>query len=373
MKRQHHKVVTGALGILAVLALSACSGGGTTGTDATGGGEVGDTSQAESVLAEAQAEITSADIPESSPAIAEDKLVIGIPCAYAAEGCKRGVDGVEEAAKHLGWGYQMIDPAGDPEQMREAVRTAIQLGADGIFLGALPSDIVADEVAEARAAGIKVIDMFEPAPDGFADATSMSDHYEAGYWNAAYVTVATEGAGKVITVNDPEFPSVSTWYEGFSDGLAELCPGCTVVRELTFQIANLQSQVPVDFQAALTANPDTDAVWTAYDPVYAAIQPVIERSDSDLIVVSHNGDPFAVDDIESGDAPLKASVAYSIEWQSYAAVDQMNRLFDGSLDADLTNYVVPQKQLTIDNITSNPFDGDYDWKSEYLALWGLTS
>ncbi|GAA2026744.1 hypothetical protein GCM10009819_07470 [Agromyces tropicus] len=373
MKTQHHKVVTGALGILALLALSACSG---QGTSDSGGGDAagGDTSAAEEVVAEATAEITGGAIPESSPAIAEDKLVIGIPCAYAAEGCKRGVDAVEEAAGELGWEYQMIDPAGDPEQMREAVRTAIQLGADGIFLGALPSAVVADEVADARSAGIKVVNMYEPAPDDFADANSMSDHYQAGYWNAAYVAVATEGAGKIITVNDPEFPSVTTWYEGFTDGLAELCPGCTVVRELTFQIANLQSQVPVDFQAALTANPDTDAVWTAYDPVYAAIQPVIERSDNaDLIVVSHNGDPFAVDDIESGDKPLKASVAYSIEWQSYAAVDQMNRLFADELEGEQADFVVPQKQLTIDNITSNPFDGDYDWKADYLAIWDSAS
>lgn len=367
MKTHRRKAVAAAAGALALLALVGCSGE-TAQEESSQGGS--DLSKAETVLEEAQAEITDGQIPESSPAIAEDKLVVAIPCSYAAEGCKRGADGVEEAAKELGWKYQLIDPAGDPEQMRQAVRTAIQLGVDDIFLGATPAEVVGSEIKEAQEAGIQVINMYEPAPDDFADGSSMSDHYQAGYWNAAYVAVATGGTGKVVTINDPEFQSVTTWHRGFTEGLAELCPDCTVVKNIDFQIANLQTQVPTEFQAVLQANPDIDAVWAAYDPVYAAIQPVIERSSNpDIVVVSHNGDAFALEDLKSGDTPLGATVGYNIEWQAYAGVDQMNRLFAGGLDPELRDYVVPQKLFVQDNVTSIPWDGDYDWKSAYLDIW----
>ncbi|MFE5838789.1 sugar ABC transporter substrate-binding protein [Arthrobacter sp. NPDC056493] len=352
------------------LALTGC--GSAKSTSASAGSH--DITAAQNVVKQSQAPVTKFDFPKDAVSVPKDKLVIGIPCAYAAEGCKRGVDAVAEAAKTLGWRYQMIDPAGDPQKMRSAVRTAIQLHADGIVLGAVPASVVKDDVAAARSAGIKVVNTFEPAPEGFADANSLYDHVQAGRANAAYVAAATNGAGKVISVNDSEFQSDVELHQGFTDGLKELCPGCEIVKDFDFQIANLQSQVPTQFQAILQANPKANAVWTAYDPVALAIAPVITRSaqNGKLTVVSHNGDPEALQAIKAGNQPFSASVAFSVEWQSYAAMDQMVRLFDGSLPANLKTVNVPQKLVNKDNVTSVPWDGDIDWKSAYTKLWKTT-
>lgn len=357
-----------ALLLASALALTGCAGSQGSGTS-TGGNN--DVSAAQKVLDEAQAKITKFDFPTEAVKPPKDKLVIGIPCAYAAEGCKRGVDAVEEAAKQLGWRYQMIDPAGDPEKMRSAVRTAIQLKADGIFLAATPPAVVKADVAAARAAGIKVINMYEPAPEDFADGNVFSDRTEGGRWDAALVTVATKGSGKIISINDPEFDSVVNAHKGFVDGIKELCPGCQIVKDFNFQIANLQTQVPADFQASLQANPTTNAVWAAYDPVALGITPVINRSPQagKIAVTSMNGDAAALAAIKAGNQPFQATFAFSAEWQSYAAVDQLIRLFNGNLPAELKTITVPQKLLTKDSITSIPWDGDLDWKSAYLKLW----
>ncbi|BCW58553.1 sugar ABC transporter substrate-binding protein [Arthrobacter sp. StoSoilB20] len=366
---QQRRAGLAALGVSAILALTACAGGsGSSNPGATGNADI---SAAQKVVEEAQAAVTKFDFPTESVQVQKNKLVIGIPCAYAAEGCKRGVDAVEEAAKSLGWRYQMIDPAGDPDKMRAAVRTAIQLKADGIFLGATPPAVVKADVAAARAAGIKVVNMYEPAPADFADANSTQDHILAGKWNAAYVAVATKGAAKAISINDPEFQSVVEWHQGFVEGLKEVCASCQVLKEVNFQIANLQTQVPTDFQATLQANPTANAVWTAYDPVALAIAPVIKRSaqDGKLTVVSHNGDAAALEAIKAGDQPFHGTVAYNIEWQTYAAVDQMVRLFDGKLPDALKTVYVPEKLITKDNVTTIPWDGDIDWKSAYTKLW----
>lgn len=359
-------------GLVLAMALTGCAGTGTGPAASTG---TADVTAAQAVLDEAMATVTKFDFPTEAVDVAKDKLIVTIPCAYAAEGCKRGVDAVGEAAKALGWRTQMIDPAGDPDKMRAAVRTAIQLKADGIFLGATPPVVVKADVAAARAAGIKVVNMYEPAPADFADANSTQDHILAGKWNAAYLAVATQGAAKTISVNNPEFPSVVEWNQGFKDGFKEVCPTCQIVKEINFQIANLQTQVPTDFQATLQANPTANSVWTAYDPVALAITPVIKRSvqDGKLSVVSHNGDPAALDAIKAGDQPFKATVAYNIEWQSYAAVDQMIRLFAGKLPENLTTINVPEKLISKDNVTTIPWDGDLDWKTEYTKLWKAAS
>lgn len=373
MNRTARVGIVAASAALALMLMAGCSGqanGGGGGEPA--GGSV-DLSEAQRTLDEAQAEVTSFDFPAEAVEAVSGKTVVGIPCAYAAEGCKRGVDAVEEASQLLGWKYTMIDPAGDPEKMRQAIRTAIQLDADAIFLGATPPAAVADDVAAARAEGILVLNMYEPSPEGFADANSLQDHVEAGKWDAAFLAVEQQGEAKVISVNDPEFPSVVEWHQGFVDGLSELCSSCTIVKDFNFEIANLQTQVPTEVQGALQANPTANSMWAAYDPVALAASPIIESSEQaeGFAIVSHNGDPAALEAIKAGTSPFKATVGYSIEWQSWASVDQALRLFAGTLTPEQALVNVPNKLLSADNISTIPWDGDIDWKTEYTKLWGL--
>ncbi len=360
------------IALVSALLLAGCSAGG--GGDGGGtSGPAADTSKAQEVVKEASAKNTDFKFPEQSVPAAKGLSVVAIPCSYAAEGCKRAADGVKDAASVLGWKYQMIDPAGDPEKMREAIRTAVQIHADAIFLAATPPDVVKDDVKAARAAGVIVLNMLEVAPDGFADATAEVDRTLQGKWAAAYLTVATKGTGKVIVINDPEYNSIVNEHTGLIEGLKELCPGCKVVRDFNFQIANLQTQVPTEFQATLTANPDANAVWTSYDPVAEAILPVIDRADrtDSMTVVSHNGDEAALKYIKADNAAFKATIGFSDEWLAFASVDQLLRIKAGTItDAERKVYG-PMKLLTKESITDIPWLGDIDWRSKYLALWGV--
>jgi ribose transport system substrate-binding protein len=332
--------------------------------------------KAKEILAQATARVTSANIPKTSPAIAGKKLLVTIPCSYAAEGCKSAVDGVAEAAQLLGWETKMIDPAGDPDKARQAIRTAVLLKADGILLAAPVYGALKADVAAARAAGIKVVEMLEAPVDGFVDASVYVDRRQVGQWAAAYLAVKTDGKGKLIVVHDPEYDGLIQQMEGFDKALPELCPGCKVNRQVNFQIANLQIQMPQQYQAALRANPNTDATFIAYDPIYSAISPMIRQSGvaDKMTVMGVNGDAFAVKAIQDAKVPLKATVGFATRWMSFAAVDIFNRLFAGEkLTPELERYRGPIKLLTKDNITTIPWDGDYDFKSDYLSLWKVKS
>lgn len=363
---------TGAL-LASLLMLTGCSGADSSGPAQGGDGGSADLSAAQTMLDEAMAEVTSFDFPTEPVEAVKDQFIVGIPCAEAAEGCKRAIDSAEKAAQKLGWKFQRIDGAGDPEKMRAAIRTAVQLGADGIFMGSLPPDVVKGEVAAARAAGIGVFGSNEPADPGLFDGNVVQDRVKQGAWTAAFLAVATEGKGKIAIINDPGFPSIVEQHQGLTDTLPTVCPGCEVVRDFDFQIANLQTQVPAEFQAIMTANPNVDAVWTAYDPVAAAILPVIDRADrSDSITVaSHNGDPFALEYVKEDNTALKATVAYNMEWIGYAMVDQFLRFKADKLTEEQSVVHLPSKLITKENITSVPWDGDMDWVSAYEKLWGL--
>jgi ABC-type sugar transport system substrate-binding protein len=366
--KKNARAIAIAAATVALALLSAGCGGSKSASTASDADVQAGIAKAKTVLADASKSVASVDAPTSSPAMAKDKFVVTIPCSYAAEGCKRSADGFADAAQHVGWRTQNIDPAGDPEKMRQAVETAIRLKADGILLAATPPSVVKAAVQEAKAKGIKVINSLE-SPNELFDANSTTDHIAAGRASAAYTTVASEGKAKVIVINDPEFQSVTDWHQGFTDGLKEFCPGCQVVKDFDFQIANLQTQLPTQFQAVLQANPTANFVWAAYDPVALAIEPVIARSPQagKIQIVSNNGDSPALTDIKTGNKALTATVAYPIEWQSYVALDQMNRLFAGQKPESTVN--VPIKVMSKDNITSVPWNGDVDWKSAYLNLW----
>ncbi|MET4538464.1 ABC-type sugar transport system substrate-binding protein [Arthrobacter bambusae] len=354
-----------------ILSLAACAGS-SAGQPGEGLDNAGQQalSQAKDFVEKSQAKVTDVALASSSPAIAKDISIVVIPCTYAAEGCKRVADSVQEAGKTLGWETRMIDPAGDPEKMRQAIRTAMQLKVDGIVLGAIPEILVEDDVVLARASGIKVVNAMEPNSKEFSDAQTGTDNVQAGRMNAALLTVETGGLGRVVTINDPQFPAVIGWHKGFTEGLKEFCPSCTLVKEMEFQLSGLQTTLPQEFQATLTANPDINAVWAAYDPVVTAITPVIERSSNpDIKIVSHNADPSSLKDLQAGDKPVSGSVGYSIEWIAYSAVDQMNRLFSGSLAEAERQRTVPNKLITSSNVTTVPWDGDADWKNAFLTAW----
>lgn len=362
------------LGALGVLAAAAACGGGTSATTAGATSGTATTKEqlaaASTLVEQASAAVTDVGAPTSSPPVAKAKSIVVIPCSYAAEGCKRSADAVVEAAGVLGWKAQIIDPAGDPDKMRSAVETAVRLKADGIVLAAVPPAVVKTAVGEARAAGIKIVNTLE-SPNPLYDASATTDHVAAGRINAAFTAMSSGGKARVVLINDPEFQSVVDWHKGYVDGLKEFCGGCKVVADFDFQIANLQTTVPTQFQATLQAHPDVDFVWTAYDPVSAAIQPVIARSAKpDAIkIVSHNGDPFALKSIQTGGESVVGTVAYPIEWQSYVGMDLMNRLFNGQKPAQ-TDVNVPNKLMTKTNITSIPWNGDVDWKAAFRKVWG---
>ncbi|WP_194903827.1 sugar ABC transporter substrate-binding protein [Catenulispora rubra] len=319
-----------------------------------------------------RADVTSASLPASSPPVAPGRLIVTIPCSYAAENCKRGVDAFAEAAKAVGWETKMIDPAGDPDKGRAAVQTAIRLKANGIFFFSGNGDQLKPALDDARAAGLALVDaQGGPFKQGQFDTTVEPDAYDYGMVMGAQMTVATKGKGKILLVNDPEFPSVVQYHEGVLAALKKYCPGCKVTDDIHFQIAGLSTTLPTQFQAALAAHPDTDMVWAAYDAAATAVIPVIQRStNGDKIqLVSSDGNAANLDDVKKGKVQT-ADVATSTEWNAYQALDEMNRIFNKeSVPLTVTS---PFKLITGDNLTTVPWNGDVDWRGTYLKLWGRT-
>ncbi|MCC9204162.1 sugar ABC transporter substrate-binding protein [Arthrobacter sp. zg-Y769] len=361
------------LGLLAVpalaLSLAACGGSddaGTPGTAETSSSSV-DTAALETMLTDFQKPLEE-EVPTESPAIAKDKSIVVIPCTYSSEACARGADAAMEAAESLGWETRMIDPAGNPEKARQAIDQAIQLDADGIIFTAAVGDQIDASLTKARDAGIFLVNSMSPADDRF-DVEVVPDEDVSGKMMAAAIAQDSGGDAKILVTTDPAFPSITTRTAAFEKWLPEFCAGCEIVETIETQMSQLQSGLPPQIQATLTANPDIDYIWTHTGAAVVSTQATVERStNGDKIkMVSYDGNSANLDLIKDGKSQF-ADVIKPMEHTGYLSVHEMNKLFANGANGHQI-IEMPKRMVLQETLPELPWTGDTNWKSSFTALW----
>ncbi|MFF3038837.1 sugar ABC transporter substrate-binding protein [Arthrobacter citreus] len=353
-----------------VLSLAACGGDAETSPAAESSAASVDTAALESMIADFQKPLEE-EVPAESPAIAADKSIVVIPCTYASEACARGADAAMEAADSLGWETRMIDPGGNPEKARQAVEQAIQLDADGIIFTAAVGDQIDAALTQARDAGIFLVNSMSPADDRF-DVEVVPDEDVSGKMMAAAIAQDSGGDAKILVTTDPAFPSITARTAAFTKWLPELCGGCEIVETIETQMSQLQSGLPPQIQATLTANPDIDYIWTHTGAAVVSTQATVARSASgDTIkMVSYDGNSANLDLIKDGKSQF-ADVIKPMEHTGYLSVHEMNKLFANGANGASGHQVIemPKRMVLQDTLPELPWTGDSDWKSSFTALW----
>lgn len=363
------KKILGLLSIPALaLALSGCQSDAAEAETDTAAGI--DRAELQSIVDEYSQPLTE-EVPESSAPIAEDKLLVLIPCNYASEACARGVDSAKEAAEKLGWQTRMIDPGGNPENTRQAIDQAIQLGADGIFFTAAVADQLDSNLKEARDSGIVLINSMSPEDDRF-DLEIVPDEDATGKMSAAAIALDSEGEAKILVVTDPAFSSVQARTEAFETWIADLCDTCEIVETLETQMTQLQSGLPPQVQATLTAKPQIDYIWTYTGAATVATQATVERSANgdDIKMVAFDGNAANLDFI-ANDRNQFLDVIKPMEHTGYVAVNEMNRIFDEGV-GEYSSIEMPKRLVTKETLPELPWTGDTDWKQGFEELWGVS-
>lgn len=345
-------------------------------TGETGGSENSGVAAAEAAVKKVTSVQTKWTGPETSPPIVKGKSFVVIPCSLAAEGCARQAEGFIEGAEAVGWQTKEIDPQGDINKTNAAIEQAITLGVDGIFLVSVDPKTISGTLAEARKAGIEVIDagaggpQSKPSPTGLTHEVSLHGP-EEGEMVANFIIADSKGKANVALINDSEFATVIERVETTKKVL-ESCGGCTLSQEIDIPVTAVGTTLGARIKSLLQANPDIDYVWAPYDSAANDIvQAIIEEGKQEQIgVTSFNGNSQNLEYIREGQAQ-RADVGEPLEWAGWAGVDDFNRVFQGQpLPKD--DGVQP-KLFTKSNLPEpgEAFEGDYDFRKKYEELWGL--
>lgn len=355
--------------LVPAFALAAC-GGESTEEEANATTEV-NTQELDSIIDQHMEDLNE-EIPADSAPIAEDKMVVVIPCTYASEACARGADAAIEAAEYLGWEARMIDPAGDPEASRQGIDQAIQLGADGIIFTAAVGDQLDSNLRDAREAGLFLVNsMSPPDEEDRFDVEISPDEDASGQMVAAAIANDSGGEANVLAIVDRSFSSVQARHDAFEKHLPELCEGCEIVETIETQTSQLQSGLPPQVQAALTANPDINYIWTHTGAVVVATQSTVANSPNgdQVKMAAYDGNDANLEYVADENANQFLDVIKPMEHTGYRSIHEMNRLFDEGAGDEPTLLDMEKRLVDIDTVPELPWTGDTEWQQGFEDLW----
>jgi ribose transport system substrate-binding protein len=292
-----------------------------------------------------------------------------------AEGCARPARAFDEAAKLVGWHDIIIDPAGDPSKMANAVQRAISIKADAIVLAAIDVATIQGPLEEAKKAGIKIVGFGSLDKGNVLDAEipAANTFVDDGYAMGAAVYKLSGYDLKMIEMRGDEFGVVANRAVG-TEKFVKDCQAaggsCQILASENFLVTDLTTHVPEQAIAQVRRHPDFNVLWAGYDAgLNFMIQGLKSANLTDKgMAVGFDANVANLDIIRNSGFE-RASVGLPMEWIGYGMVDNLNRLFNGQQPVD---QGVHSELLFKNNVpASGPYVGTYDFRTAYKKLWGV--
>jgi ribose transport system substrate-binding protein len=308
-----------------------------------------------------------------------DKKMFVIPLTNANPFNAAISEGMKQAAEMIGFELRSWETQLDPTQWIQGINTAVAEGYSLIDLqGGLPPELVAPQIAEAKAAGVKVTATHnwdattQTVPD-FMDGAANTDYVTFGKVMAAWAMVQTDGKVNALVLGPDEITPTAPLRDAIIGYLKDNCPDCKTTY-INVPVNDWATKGQSEVQNALLADPSINYVLPVYDSMAQFVVPAIQIAGSTAKMVSYNGTPFVLDMLRDGDV-VEMVVGESLGWVGMAGVDANMRVLCG-LPA-VTQLNTPAYIFTDANVatagtpaTYNDGYGDSHIPG-FRTLWGL--
>jgi ribose transport system substrate-binding protein len=269
-----------------------------------------------------------------------------------------------------------VDGKGKADVFNQAVSTAVSQNASGIILHAIDPSIVSGPLAEAKKAGIPVVDMFNRGPTTALPSTVGAqitlDYPQSGRTMANYIAADSGGSGKVGVITWGIYEIYQEMVPAFEEELEKNCPGCELetVKNVSptgpaTELQNLTTQM-------LRQYPEMEYVAPVSDALALEVLPAVEAAGRPVKVVSADGSTAGLEALETGE-PFVADVSDPpLESVGWSVMDQVGRLMAGQKpskeDADLPTQLFTGGEVPPLEERWPGFEG---FEAKFEKLWGL--
>jgi ribose transport system substrate-binding protein len=325
--------------------------------------------------------------PASGPKAAAGKSVWVISCGQVEASCAEIADAAMSAGKALGWNMTLFDGKLDPTLYSQGILQAIAAHASGIFTVAVDCSIATSPLKQAKAAGIATVgvsnfDCNDPLADTGPSLYSTYVKYTgiSGYgttyadwkkYNAAWIIAQTDGKAKVINSYSPGYLVAEYQNQGFMEEM-KLCPGCSIVSNLGITATEQAGTGAQEaLQTAITQHPQANAVQVGVSGWFGRFANAAIKSSgqTNLAIAGDECDNAAIAAIKAG-GPEQMCVARDFGWESWAAMDELNRQFaspgSAPVDEGLGFEIVDKTH----NLPSgSTWTAPFNYQSAYEKIW----
>ncbi|MDP9028168.1 MAG: substrate-binding domain-containing protein [Actinomycetota bacterium] len=281
------------------------------------------------------------------------------------------------AASEAGVEVDVIDAKGSVDNANKGFQQAVAEHADEIVLLAFPPSLFKKQIADAEAAGIKVLTAQTGVP-GVVDAGQTAevsfDYVEVGKLIGDWVVADSKGTANSMIITSDDVPASQPQAQGTESEIKRLCPGCTTtVKDV--QIPQWQTSIPTLFQSTLNSQPDITYYLPLYDgqalPGLGALRTA--NAAGKVKVGAFNATPGIVQQLQDTKSTLKFDLGGHNQWWAYAATDAIFRLLAGA--TPVQNYHVGLRVFDQSNASLITGSDEYSWynydgyKAKFAALW----
>ncbi|NKB80070.1 sugar ABC transporter substrate-binding protein [Ochrobactrum daejeonense] len=169
------------------------------------------------------------------------------------------VNGAKERGAEVGAEIVVNDPSNDNSRQIASIENFVTLGCKAIIIAAIDPASTEQPLADARAAGVKIIaqSMETPVADVWASADEHDMGHTIGVEAGKWIAEKLDGKASVLVLNDDRQPQMIARKQGILDGIAEKAPDAKIVADQTAPDTATGMTVT---ESVLQANPGLNVV-----------------------------------------------------------------------------------------------------------------
>ncbi|MDP9836994.1 ribose transport system substrate-binding protein [Neorhizobium huautlense] len=274
------------------------------------------------------------------------------------------VNGYKDAIDRLGGTLTIADANYDIKKQADQIAAFVASKPAAIFITPADAAAIAPAVQAAVASGIPIFCGDSYVPNTTVTSTAMSNNFGLGAAGAEYIAKRLNGKGKVALVN---LPSNESWDQRTlgAHSVFVRFPEITIASEIAFALGGTTTPRQV-VDNILTANPELDAIWCAWDGAASEGTLAIRAAGRKVFITGIDGGKQSFEYIKAG-SPFALTMA-----QSFYEMAYMNAFYAHEVVAGrkAPRFVItPSYAVTQDSLKDLPeIPDNYDQPGEAIKL-----
>ncbi|MUO78900.1 substrate-binding domain-containing protein [Agrobacterium vitis] len=336
--------------------------------------------EANAVVDKYASKVTTWDGPKSAPKPQPGKTIVVLAGDLKNGGILGVSNGVEEAAKAIGWKVKVLDGAGSIGGRTAAFGQAMALKPDAIIIDGFDAVEQAPALEQAKVAKIPLVawhagPTIGPDEKNGLFANISTDAMEVSKAAANWAYVDAKGKPGVIIFTDSTYAIAIAKADKMKEEIERL--GGKVLAYVDTPIAETSQRMPQLTTSLLQKYGDSWTHTLAINDLYFDFMgPSLASAgkggtDAPINVAAGDGSESAYQRIRAGQYQ-KVTVAEPLNLQGWQLVDELNRALNGE---KWSGYMSPLHVVTADNVEfdggpKNSFDPDNGYRDAYKKIWG---